>query len=65
MRTGRLFTVQSIDLVESIAEGFPTLDATIALNAYVYDGPIVPVGSPKQPDEELLDGRHVSGREHS
>lgn len=40
--TGRLFTVQSIDLVESKTAGFPQLESTIGLNAYVYDGPVVP-----------------------
>jgi len=47
--TGRLFTVQGVELVESQAKGFPRLDGTIVLNAYVYDGPIVaptpPAGS--------------------
>lgn len=40
--TGRLFSVQSINLVESALRGFPQLDATIALDAFVYDGPIKP-----------------------
>lgn len=44
--TGRLLTVQNIELVESATDGFPTLDATITLNSYVYDGPIVPAGEP-------------------
>jgi hypothetical protein len=40
--TGRLFSVQSVDLTESKATGFPRLDAAILLNAYVYDGPMAP-----------------------
>ena len=39
--TGRLFTVQAVELTESNAKRFPFLDATITLNAFVYDGPIV------------------------
>lgn len=38
--TGRLLTVQSVDLTESKADGFPRLDAALLLNAHVYDGPI-------------------------
>jgi Tfp pilus assembly protein PilO len=44
--TGRLFAVQAVELTESNARGFPLLDATITLNAFVYDGPIVPVTPP-------------------
>jgi Tfp pilus assembly protein PilO len=51
--TGRLLTVQNFQLVESVTEGFPALDAIITLNAYVYDGPIVPVGTPAEPAEDL------------
>jgi Tfp pilus assembly protein PilO len=40
--TGRLFTVQAVELAESNAKRFPFIDATITLNAFVYDGPIVP-----------------------
>ena len=40
--TGRLFGVESVELVESHSGSFPQLDATISLDAYVYDGPIVP-----------------------
>ena len=50
---GRLFTVQSLELSESATKKFPNLDATIVLNAYVYDGPIVPVEVPEAPTEEL------------
>jgi Tfp pilus assembly protein PilO len=50
---GRLFAVQSLELTESPTESFPQLDATIVLNAYVYDGPIVPVEVPVEPQEEL------------
>ena len=40
--TGRLFTVQSVEIAESSAKKFPFIDATITMNAFVYDGPIVP-----------------------
>jgi hypothetical protein len=50
---GRLFGVQSLELGESPTETFPELDATIVLNAFYYDGPIVPVETPDEPDEEL------------
>jgi hypothetical protein len=50
---GRLFAVQSLELGESPTEAFPELDATIVLNAFYYDGPIVPVDTPDEPDEEL------------
>jgi Tfp pilus assembly protein PilO len=51
--TGRLFTVQNVELVESATDGFPQLDGTITLNAYVYDGPITPVEVPTLPESEL------------
>jgi Tfp pilus assembly protein PilO len=41
--TGRLFTVESVELAQSAVGGFPRLDGTIVLDAYVYDGPITPV----------------------
>ena len=44
--TGRLFTVQTVELSESKARRFPYLDAVITFNAFVYDGPIVPVTPP-------------------
>jgi Tfp pilus assembly protein PilO len=44
--TGRLLTIQAVELAESNAKGFPLLDATIALNAFVYDGPIIQVTPP-------------------
>jgi Tfp pilus assembly protein PilO len=50
--TGRLFTVRSVVLSESNAKGFPLLDGTITLDAYVYDGPIVPPSAPVTPAEE-------------
>jgi hypothetical protein len=50
---GRLFAVQSLELGESPTEAFPKLDATIVLNAFYYDGPIVPVETPDEPNEEL------------
>jgi Tfp pilus assembly protein PilO len=54
---GRLLTVQSVSLAESDTDGFPKLDATIFLNAYVYDGPIVPLEAPaEEPEEEPSTG---------
>ena len=50
---GRLFAVQSLELGESQTEAFPELDATILLNAFYYDGPIVPFETPDEPTEEL------------
>jgi Tfp pilus assembly protein PilO len=50
---GRLFTLQAIELAESHAHGFPRLDATITLNAFVYDGPIAPpTPPPTESDQE-------------
>ncbi len=51
---GRLFTVQSVDLTESKATGFPNLDAALLLNAHVYDGPIVPP-TPVTPPQDSSD----------
>ena len=50
---GRLFTVQSVELVESVEAGFPELDGTVTLNAWVYDGPIVRASIPNEPAVEL------------
>jgi Tfp pilus assembly protein PilO len=50
---GRLFAVQSLELGESPTETFPELDAIIVVNAYFYDGPIVPVETPDASVEEL------------
>ena len=51
--TGRLFTVQSVELTESSTAGFPRLDGIVRLNAYLYDGPIAPPSAPDRPAEEL------------
>jgi Tfp pilus assembly protein PilO len=53
---GRLLAVQSVSLAESATESFPALDATIEVDAYVYDGPIVPPETPEPADEEVPDG---------
>jgi Tfp pilus assembly protein PilO len=53
---GRLLAVQSVSLAESATESFPALDATIELDAYVYDGPIVPPDVPEPAEEEVPDG---------
>ena len=50
--TGRLFTVQAVELAESNAKRFPFIDATITLNAFVYDGPIVPETPPPAATDE-------------
>jgi hypothetical protein len=55
LATGRLFSVQSVDLTESVARGFPQLDATIVLDAFVYDGPIKPV-TPSHPASDSTGG---------
>jgi len=51
---GRLFAIQGVSIVESATKGFPHIDATVVLNAFVYDGPIVPpeVPEPATEDEE-------------
>jgi Tfp pilus assembly protein PilO len=49
---GRLFAVQSVELAEAVDGGFPKLDGTIVVNAYVYDGPIVPPEVPEATTEE-------------
>jgi hypothetical protein len=49
---GRLFTVQAVELAESNAKRFPFIDATITLNAFVYDGPIVPETPPPAATDE-------------
>lgn len=59
--TGRLFTVQSVELSESNSEGFPVLDGTITLNAYVYDAPIVPPSSPVTPVDDETSGSSAAG----
>ena len=46
LASGRLFSVQGVELSESATGKFPTLDATITLHAYAYDGPIVPPAPP-------------------
>lgn len=58
---GRLFAVQSLELGESATEKFPALDAIIVLNAYVYDGPLVPVGVPDASETESEPGTSAAG----
>lgn len=59
--TGRLFTVQSIDLSESKESGFPLLDGSILLNAYVYDGPVAPpVTTPPSTEGDSTTGGSTS-----
>jgi Tfp pilus assembly protein PilO len=62
--TGRLFTVQAVELAESNAKRFPFIDATITLNAYVYDGPIVveePPPAPAEEDDETSSATSAAG----
>ena len=62
---GRLLSVRSIDLTESDTGKYPELDATIGIDAYVYDGPMAPVAIPdaESEDEEELstDGGSAAG----
>lgn len=62
--TGRLFTVQEVELGESDARKFPFLDAIITLNAFVYDGPIVPETPPPSADtgDDLSTGASAARR---
>lgn len=50
---GRLLGVQDIELAEAAAAGFPTLDAVITFNAFLYTGPIVQAeeGAAEEPAE--------------
>ena len=61
--SGRLFSVQGIELAESATAKFPKLDATVTLNAYAYDGPIVPPAppTPAPADEESSSGATAAG----
>jgi Tfp pilus assembly protein PilO len=60
---GRLFTLQAVELAESNAHGFPQLDATVTLNAFVYDGPIAPPAPPPSAsdEEDLSTGASAAG----
>lgn len=49
---GRLLAVKSVALVEADTEKYPQLDATVELDAYVYDGPVAPVEIPVPVTEE-------------
>lgn len=61
--TGRLFSVQGVELSESASAKFPKLDATITLNAYAYDGPIVPPTppTPAPSEDESTTGATAAG----
>ncbi len=56
--SGRLFSVQGVELSESASGKFPELDATITLNAYAYDGPLAP---PPPPTPAPTEGETTSG----
>lgn len=61
--SGRLFSVQGIELSESSTAKFPKLDATITFDAYAYDGPIVPPipPTPTPTEEESTSGATAAG----
>jgi len=59
--TGRLLSPESVELAESLTGGFPKLDATIVFDAYVYDGPIVPVTPPTTGDQSQSGSTTPSG----
>lgn len=61
--SGRLFSVQGVELSESAAGTFPKLDATVTFNAYAYDGPIVPPTppTPTPTEEESTSGATAAG----
>jgi Tfp pilus assembly protein PilO len=65
--TGRLLSVHSVSLIESVGGGFPKLDATLEIDAYVYDGPIVAEETPPPALEEELPatGSDALGRSNS
>lgn len=50
--TGRLLTLQALELAESHTRRFPFLDATMTFDAFVYDAPIVPVAPPSTATED-------------
>ncbi len=61
--TGRLLVTRDLELAASQERGFPELDATIVLDAYVYDRPIAPQGgSGSASEEETLPGATAAGR---
>lgn len=49
---GRLLSARSVMLTEAAVGGYPRLDATIELDAFVYDGPVVPEAPPEPATEE-------------
>ncbi len=59
--TGRLLSPESVELAESLTGGFPKLDATIVFDAYVYDGPIIPVTPPTTGDQSQSGSTTPSG----
>jgi hypothetical protein len=59
--TGRLLVVQSVELGQSSSAPFPTLDATVSLQAYVYDGPIAPAGTQEE-EPQPTGGTAAAGR---
>lgn len=61
--TGRLFSVQGLELSESATGRFPRLDAIVTLHAYAYDGPIVPPtpATPTPSGDESTSGATAAG----
>lgn len=56
--SGRLLSVQGVELSEAASGKFPQLDATITFHAFTYDGPITP---PTPPTPTPTDGTSTSG----
>jgi hypothetical protein len=62
--TGRLLAIRGVDLGESSKGAFPLLDATVVLDAYAYDGPIVvptPAASPSDSTDSSTSGATAAG----
>jgi Tfp pilus assembly protein PilO len=51
---GRLLGVESVDLTESTTSGFPRVEGTVVVHAFVYDGPIAPAETPDTSDDDEL-----------
>ncbi len=60
--TGRLLSVRSVALVKSDTGDYPELDATVGIDAYVYDGPVAPAAPPpSETEEEPAPGSSAAG----
>ena len=64
---GRLFSVQTLDFAES-QDGFPSITATLTVNAYVYGTEVVAAGAPPAavaPPPAAAEGTSTTGSEAS